>query len=160
MLDAKVMSILLVDPDPLTQEFVLQCLVPEGYLVLDIPNPHEAAKTARDIHFNLLIVEAFLPFKSARELANKMAVYNPAQKVLFLSSYSSEILTTHGVCPPGADILRKPLRRRELLDRVKAALASDSNWKRLAAGPGDMDKAAPDKTAIGTDSPSDSAGPA
>jgi DNA-binding response OmpR family regulator len=130
MIDAKKISILLVDPDPTVRRIVRQGLLPEGYLVLDIPNTDEAMKTSKDVVFDLLIADAFLPF--IQKLANWMAIFNPRQKVLFLSEYAPSTVTGFGVCPPGCDILRKPFPGDVLKGRVRTALISNRPWRQAA----------------------------
>lgn len=128
-------SVLLVDPDPIAQDLVLHTLMSQGYLVLSIPNPVEAGHTAQDIFFDVLMVDALLPLGGARKLAKALSAINPRLKVLFLSNHPTEILTTSGVCPMGAQVLRKPLRRREILDSLDS-VAGGPEWNQLLAGAG------------------------
>lgn len=133
-LTPKNLSILLVDPDPIAQDLVLQNLLSLGYLVLCIPNPVEAAHTAEDLCIDVLMVDAMLPFGGARKLANSLCRINPRLKVLFLSNHPTELLTSSGVCPPGAQVLRKPLRRRDILDALELLVKAGTEWKQLPAG--------------------------
>lgn len=130
-LTPKSVSVLLVDPDPVAQGLILHNLVSQGYLVLCIPNPVEAVHTAQDIFFDVLMVDAMLPLGAARKLANSLSLINPRLKVLFLSNHPTEILTSSGVCPMGAQVLRKPLRRREILDSLDSMVKTGTEWKRL-----------------------------
>lgn len=127
-------SILLVDPDPVAQDLILHTLLSQGCLAVNIPNPVEAAHTAEGIHFDVLMMDAMLPFGGARRLADSLSGINPRLKVLFLSHHPKETLISSGVCPPEARIMGKPLGRAAFLAAFDSLMLTGTEWKRTSPG--------------------------
>jgi two-component system cell cycle sensor histidine kinase/response regulator CckA len=123
-----------VDDEQSTRESVLAFLAGEPYEVLEAESARRALEIAERRPVDLLITNAMLPNMKGRDLAHRLAVLRPAVKLLFLSGYSSETLIVHGIFPPGAYFLGKPLAEKVVRMRVKAILDQGLPWKAVSGG--------------------------
>jgi PAS domain S-box-containing protein len=100
-------------------------LTPLGYKVLLASNPHEAQQVFdANPSIDLLLTDVIMPGGSGRELAARLSARRPGLEVLYMSGYTEDAITQHGVLEAGIAFLHKPftsegLQRkiRELLDR-------------------------------------------
>jgi CheY-like chemotaxis protein len=103
-----------------------QVLERHGYTVLEAPS----AEAALDIvtrysgAIHLLLTDVVMPGLNGRELANRLAGLRPDARVIFMSGYTDDAVTRHGVLEPGSAYVQKPFtpdaiarKVREVLDR-------------------------------------------
>jgi two-component system CheB/CheR fusion protein len=133
-IDARKTTIMVVDDDKEVRENLRRLLEPEGFLVLDLDNERRAIELSTKVTVDLLIADVRLPAMNARELANRITANYLKLKVVFFSEYSKEIVISHGMVPSGAEVIHKPILRKELLESVYAALASSTYWYQVANG--------------------------
>ncbi|MDB5047775.1 MAG: putative multi-sensor signal transduction histidine kinase [Fibrobacteres bacterium] len=126
-------TILVVDDERSVRELVCLYLESAGYKVYQAAGGREAVDLVitPDINIDLLITDIIMPYMHGRELANRICTIKHHIKVLFISAYSAEILTSQNLCPEGADYVRKPFTREILLDRVSRVWGSGFKWKEL-----------------------------
>lgn len=98
-----------------------------GYTVLAESVPADAlallADTGRRI--NVLLTDIVMPLMSGIELAKRARELRPELKVLYLSGYSSEMISRQGTLGVGSCVLQKPFTRAELLNEIRETLALD-----------------------------------
>ena len=68
---------------------------------------------------------------SGKELANRLAKRWPGIKVLFMSGYTDDIITQHGVLERGTAFLQKPFSPDQLAAKVREVLAMADQRPRL-----------------------------
>jgi two-component system cell cycle sensor histidine kinase/response regulator CckA len=117
-------TILLVeDEDPL-RRLAAGCLRTNGYTVLEARDGKSAIELAAQhtdpIH--LLLTDVIMPQMSGRELADKLAAQRPEMRVLFMSGYTHDLVTQHGVLESGTPLLEKPFGIETLLSKARSAL--------------------------------------
>jgi two-component system, cell cycle sensor histidine kinase and response regulator CckA len=121
-------TILLVEDQLAIRESTAEYLTENGYTVLQAQNGAEAldavAKHRGPIH--LLLTDVVMPQMSGKELAEKLAVIHPGASVVFMSGYSSNVLSNDLAVDQKYLLLRKPFRLarlgqalREVLDEGK-----------------------------------------
>lgn len=71
---------------------------------------------------DLLLTDVGLPTLSGRELADMARTYRPGLPVLFMTGYADEALDRQAFLGEGMDMLVKPFRLGELLDKVRRAV--------------------------------------
>jgi len=116
-------TILLVEDDTLVRGSSVQALRMLGYTVLEAANGTEALRATQSSPYpvELLITDMVMPQMSGRELAQKMRVFFPSLRVLFISGYddTAERLGWRGV---GAFFLQKPFSPTTLARKVREVL--------------------------------------
>jgi DNA-binding response OmpR family regulator len=73
---------------------------------------------------DLLLTDVVLPQMSGRRVSENLLMYHPAIKVLYMSGYTDDYISHHGVLTAGTTLIEKPfsmdslfLKIREVLDR-------------------------------------------
>lgn len=130
-------TILVVDDERNILGFLAEMLSLRGYHLLRAESAREALSVAADHHgpLDLLLADVVMPGMNGRDLAVRIARMRPEIRALFMSAYSDEIITSHGVIPVGVNLIRKPFRLDDLVRRIEEVLATGHPWGRNA-GPG------------------------
>jgi CheY-like chemotaxis protein len=128
-------TILVVDDEKSVRELIRLSLEAEGYEVYTADGGKEAIRIASDPNalIDIIITDILMPHMHGKELANRISVMKPFIKVLFVTAYSAEILTSHHLCPEGADFIKKPFTKEILLERISRVWASSPKWTELVA---------------------------
>ena len=117
-------TILLVEDDIAVQALARIVLEANGYVVLAAAGAKEALRQAQDhpraIH--LLVTDVVMPEMDGRALANTIGLIRPNIKVLYMSGYTDEAITQHGILDPGIAFLQKPFTPDAFLRRVREVL--------------------------------------
>jgi len=132
-------TILLVEDEEPVRALARRCLAEHGYQVLVASQPAEAEELATrhagPIH--LLLTDIVMPGSSGHELARRLAPRRPAMRVLYMSGYTDDAISHHGVLAPGIELLEKPFDPEALVRRVREVL------DRRRSGPRRLSLAAP-----------------
>lgn len=117
-------KILLVEDEPPLLEIAQHMLNNAGYTVYSATSPNSAIdkafKYGDDIQ--LLLTDVVMPEMSGLELSRKLELAIPSVKSLFMSGYTSDILSQHGVLDEGIHFVSKPFSQQELLSAVRDIL--------------------------------------
>jgi two-component system cell cycle sensor histidine kinase/response regulator CckA len=126
-------TILLVEDEDGVRDSAAEFLREGGYTVLTASGGHEALKIAEqyDRPIHLLLTDLIMPSMSGKELSERMARIRPAIRVVFMSGYSSNLLSDQQVLDPRHVLLHKPFRLAALGRMVQDVLA---RGKAAAAG--------------------------
>lgn len=116
--------ILLVEDDHSVRRLSQSTLEAHGYIVLPAANGHEALSHLEKLPMgvDLLVTDVILPELSGSELANQIQRTWPETKVLFMSGYTDDAVTSHGVYEDCVVFLQKPFTPSELLTKVREVL--------------------------------------
>ena len=120
-------TILLVEDEPAILNITAMMLEKQGYTVLKAATSGEAINFGRkhvgEIH--LLMTDVIMPEMNGRDLAKNLISLYPGMKRLFMSGYTADIITHHGVLDAGVHFIQKPFSLlnmaamvREVLDEV------------------------------------------
>lgn len=135
MLSNRKPIILVVDDDASVRELIVLFLETAGFTVYQAPGGHEALElvTTPEIMVDILITDIIMPKMNGKELANRVCSIKPHIKVLFVSAYSAEILSSQNLCPTGADYIRKPFNRETLLNKISRVWVTSPKWRELVS---------------------------
>jgi PAS domain S-box-containing protein len=96
----------------------------QGYHVLEASNGEEALKVCKErkepIH--LLLTDVVMPQMSGRQLAEQLKQVCQDFKVLYMSGYTDNAITHHGVLERGMNYLQKPFTVEGLARKVREVL--------------------------------------
>jgi CheY-like chemotaxis protein len=117
-------TILLVEDTAVVRELVCKVLRLQGYRVIEVASAGEALQLSREqadpIH--LLLTDAVMPGMSGAELAEQLSRQRPGMKTLFMSGYTEEVVSRHGIPRPGVAFLQKPFTALNLARKVRQVL--------------------------------------
>jgi signal transduction histidine kinase/CheY-like chemotaxis protein len=116
--------ILVVEDDPLVRTYVLAQISSLGYRTLSASNGPEALNVLRSSEpIDLLFTDIIMPGSiNGRELSIEALKLRPDLKVLFTSGYTEHAIDHDGRLDQGVQLLRKPYRRSDLANMIRAAL--------------------------------------
>jgi PAS domain S-box-containing protein len=117
-------TILVVEDEPAVLRLAATLLERLGYIVLAAGTPGEAVRLAQEhaARIDLLITDVVMPEMNGRALARTLLSFNPDLRRLFMSGYTADVITHHGVLDPGVHFLQKPFSGSALAAAVRAAL--------------------------------------
>jgi signal transduction histidine kinase len=117
-------TVLAVEDDPLVREITARTLRSGGYRVLVAGSGAEALEvTARlEGRLHLLVTDVVMPGLDGRSLADELQRRKPGVRVLYVSGYTQDVISHHGVLDTGVELLPKPFSSGALLARVRAIL--------------------------------------
>ena len=73
---------------------------------------------------DLLLTDVIMPKMNGKDLADKLLTISPNMKVLFMSGYSADIISTQGVLQDNIPFLQKPFSMETLISKVNQVLDS------------------------------------
>ncbi|MDW8107848.1 MAG: ATP-binding protein [Armatimonadota bacterium] len=120
-------TILLVEDQRDVLQVAAEALRQHGYTVLTASTPAEALQIANEHQgqIHLLITDVVMPVMSGRELAEYLVRLHPKMRVLYVSGYTENIISHHGVVEPGIHFLSKPYTPSRLVRKVREVLESE-----------------------------------
>jgi two-component system cell cycle sensor histidine kinase/response regulator CckA len=126
-------TILLVEDEESLRALTRGCLSSVGYTVLESADGKAALDFAQQhsARIDLLLTDVVMPGLSGRELAERLTLSRPDLKVLYMSGYTQDRITQHGILDPALALLEKPFTIDALLTRVRDLL--DNRLSRSAS---------------------------
>lgn len=117
-------TILLVEDEEEVRDLIHTVLAEHGYDVIPARDPQHAEQLAvsyaGEIH--LLLTDVVMPGTSGRELASRISPHRPGIRVLFMSGYTENVITSGGVLEKGLAFLQKPFSPAVLVEKVREVL--------------------------------------
>ncbi len=117
-------TVLIVEDEPAFRHFLATTLEKLGYTVSAAPDGASAlAEIDQGLAPDLLLTDVILPGgMNGRELAEQVHERYPGVPVLYMSGYPDTVLSDRGTLSPKVRLLRKPFRKAELAQALRAAL--------------------------------------
>ncbi|MDQ3744635.1 MAG: PAS domain S-box protein, partial [Acidobacteriota bacterium] len=121
-------TILLVEDEELVRSLTRDILQLSGYQVLEAASGDEALAVCEQFEgaIHLLLTDVIMPGMSGRAVAERLQAIRPALRVLYMSGYTDDALSQHGMLEPSVSLLEKPFSPDSLIYRVRAALDEKS----------------------------------
>jgi len=117
-------TILLVEDDEMVRLMAHDMLTAAGYRVLNAengPSALECLKYRNDIE--LLFTDVIMPGgMNGPQLVQKALEIRPGLKVLYTSGYTENAIIDQGQLNPGVQLLNKPYRQADLLEKIRLVL--------------------------------------
>ena len=117
-------TILLVEDEEAVRRLVLEILVSQGYEVLEAQGGPEALRIEREHpdRIDLLLTDLIMPGMHGREVSEAIKIRRPDIHVLFMSGYTEDAITRHGVESSDYAFLQKPFSPSALVEKVGRCL--------------------------------------
>jgi PAS domain S-box-containing protein len=119
-------TVLVVEDNEAVRMAISRILRRAGYDVLEAEGAADARAVCSDPRrvVHLLITDVVMPQVSGPDLAVELTALRPELKVLFMSGYSGNAITRHGVLREGLMCLQKPFSPASVTHAVREVLAS------------------------------------
>jgi CheY-like chemotaxis protein len=120
-------TVLLVEDDEMFRGLLVQVLASQGHKVLPAANPAAARElaAANEGAVQLLLSDMIMPGGTGADLARELSGRHPALKVILMSGYTDDALTSREVDGTVADaFLEKPFASQDLLRLIDKLLTS------------------------------------
>ncbi len=118
-------TILLVEDEEMILQMTTLILEDLGYHVLGASRPEEAITIAA--HFegtiHLLITDIIMPEMNGRDLKNKLLEIMPDIKILYMSGYTADVISEHGILDEKIQFIQKPFDVKSLAEKVREVLS-------------------------------------
>ncbi|HEV3512618.1 MAG TPA: PAS domain S-box protein [Candidatus Sulfotelmatobacter sp.] len=117
-------TILLVEDEESVRQLVRDTLVSKGYRVLEAESG-EGGLTAATNHsgkIDLVITDVVMPGMGGRELVRQLLSKSPGTKILYLSGYTEDAITSEGSTQNSTAFLQKPFSLQHLSRKVREVL--------------------------------------
>jgi len=118
-------TILFVEDEAMIMNLGAHILKSLGYRVLAANTAAEAIRLAGEHpeSIELLVTDVIMPEMNGRELSARLEGLRPGLKTLYMSAYTANAISRHGVLEEGVHFLQKPFVKQELAAKVREALA-------------------------------------
>ncbi|HEX4627820.1 MAG TPA: PAS domain S-box protein [Gemmatimonadales bacterium] len=117
-------TVLLAEDEAPVRAVARQVLQRHGYTVLEAPSAEVAldvaARYSGAIH--LLLTDVVMPGMSGHELAKQLSALRPEVRVIYMSGYTDDAITRHGVLEPGLAFVQKPFTADAIARKVREVL--------------------------------------
>ncbi len=117
-------TVLIAEDEAAVRAVARQALERQGYTVLEAPSA-EAALDLAQRHsgpLHLLLTDVVMPGMSGRALASRLVELRPELRVIYMSGYTDEAITRHGMLEPGLTYVQKPFTPDALARKVREVL--------------------------------------
>ncbi len=117
-------TLLLVEDEDGVRNLAASILQQYGYKVLDARHGGDALIIC-ETHtapIDLMLTDVIMPHFSGRQLAQRLAIRQPAMKVLYMSGYTDDAVVLNGVLESGMPFLHKPFAPEVLARKVREVL--------------------------------------
>lgn len=117
-------TILLIEDETGVRQLLRHSLQQLGYTVLEAGNAEEALALAQrpGQHLDLIVTDVVMPGWSGPEAAAHLRRLHPGVRLLFLSGYTGEALSQHGLQDQNAAFLQKPFTLTALAQKIRDIL--------------------------------------
>jgi signal transduction histidine kinase/ligand-binding sensor domain-containing protein/ActR/RegA family two-component response regulator len=119
-------NILLVEDVEQVRILTSRILSRAGYSVFTAQDSKSALDFERQHpeKIDLLISDVVLPDINGKELHLELSKRRPGLKVLFMSGYTTDVISHQGVIDQGVQFISKPFKITELLEKIQSVLVS------------------------------------
>jgi DNA-binding response OmpR family regulator len=110
-------SILVADDDKTYRDSIQKVLEREGYQVESAGDVDSALEALQARRFDLVVCDYRMPGKTGIDLLRELKKKQSTIPVLMISAWADPATEAHAV-ELGAEMMRKPIRRQDLIDRT------------------------------------------
>ncbi len=117
-------TILIVEDEKAVLNLMVSIVEASNYKVLSANDPEHALKLVgeNDGEIHLLLTDVVMPSMNGKELSDKIKDLRPGIKTLFMSGYTSDIISERGLVDEGIHFIHKPISREALIRKVREVL--------------------------------------
>lgn len=120
-------TVLLVEDEQAILDTIRIMLENLGYTVITASTPKEALRiaAAHSGEIKLLITDVIMPEMNGKDLAQQLSSVRSNIKCLFMSGYTSEIITHQDLLEKGIHFIQKPFSSKDFAQKLREVLESE-----------------------------------
>jgi len=117
--------ILVVEDNAMVRNLAVNVMTRRGYTVHSAKDGTSCLKLLDGLSgkLNLLLTDVVMPDMNGKELYGRVSERYPDVKVIYMSGYTDNVISHHGVLDPGVPFLQKPFSVTALADKVNEVLS-------------------------------------
>ncbi|HUN60472.1 MAG TPA: PAS domain S-box protein [Candidatus Sulfotelmatobacter sp.] len=121
--------VLLVEDEEAVRDLIRTILTGQGYEVIVALDPRHAESIASNFpgEIHLLLTDVVMPGTGGRELAARIMSTRPNIRVLYMSGYTENVITSGGMLERGLAFLQKPFSPSALVQKIREVLAHSTS---------------------------------
>lgn len=119
-------GILVLEDDELVRQTVAHALSAIGYTPLVASSPEEAIDlcSRSDSEIRLVLTDVIMPRVNGAQIQERLKVLRPDLKVLYMSGYTANVISNHGVLKHGINFIQKPFTLEQLAQKLDEILTA------------------------------------
>jgi len=119
-------TLLVVEDEDQVRDLITGILEGYGYRVFASSNASAALELSSSLRetIDLLITDVILPDLNGKALFERLSAARPDLRVLYMSGYTADVITQHGVLESGVTFIQKPFSLQGLAQKVRELLDS------------------------------------
>ena len=115
--------ILLVEDEESVREMTRLFLETSGFTVLAAESPEKAVELCqKDQTIDCVLSDVIMPGLNGKQLADKIHTIRAKLPFVFMSGYTSDIITSQGIAAEGMHFVRKPLNLNRLTEQLLSVI--------------------------------------
>ena len=117
-------TVLLVEDDETVRKMVTLMLKRIGYTVLTVETPMEAVHLCedKDTRIDIILSDVIMPDMNGKDMLDWIMPLRPGLKALFMSGYSSEIISQNGITEGSLNFIQKPFDMQTLNEKIEEVM--------------------------------------
>lgn len=117
-------TVLVVEDNDMVREFAVNVLQEQGYTVLQAANGSQSLEMLKALQgsLDLLLTDVIMPDMNGKRLYDEIRKQRPETRVLYMSGYTKNVISHHGVLEEGVAFIPKPFSVQDLCLRVREVL--------------------------------------
>jgi CheY-like chemotaxis protein len=121
-------TVLLAEDEGAVRAVARHSLERHGYMVLEASSGEAALDLAQKHsgRIDLLLTDVVMPGMSGRTLALRLASLRPGIRTIYMSGYTDDAITRHGVLDAGVTYVQKPFSPDALVRKVREVLDEEA----------------------------------
>ncbi len=122
-------SILVVEDNDELRKVASSILKRYGFTVMDAGRVDEAIEIAQkeEGNIDLLLTDVVMPGMNGKELYEEIQDCQPHMKVLYMSGYTEDIISSHGILQEGINFIQKPFTVHGLVQKIHKVMESGAS---------------------------------
>jgi len=117
-------TILIVEDNDMVLRMTRRALERVGYRVIAAIDPEQCLQMMATLGdpIHLMLIDVIMPGMNGKELYERLSVMRPGVDVIYMSGYSEDVISHHGVLDAEVNFIQKPFSTRDLARLVRHVL--------------------------------------
>jgi DNA-binding response OmpR family regulator len=117
-------TIIIVEDELQVRKSMKLILQDNGYKTIEAENGEDAVRKFKENKdtVSLILLDVIIPVKNGKETYEEIKGIEPGVKVIFMSGYTDEIISSKGILEEGLNLISKPINPATLMRKIRELL--------------------------------------